>query len=121
MNCVLSIRNWAKTFDKSRCFFSDNYIIACMFAQVEDRSTMLRSVSNDVVSAKTDLINVTPQQVDCIGTVIKCKPLLDWLKGNIRGNSFYPVCFFPFICVLRLPSSTGVYYTLPRSLKQGTC
>lgn len=70
-----------------------------MSFQVEDKRSQLRTITDDVVSAKKHLITVTPDRVDSIGILTKCTPLIDWLKENTKGN-VSGRCFLIFLLQL---------------------
>jgi len=54
--------------------------------QVEDKRDPLRSITDDVVSAKQHLVSVTPDKVESLRVLTKCTALIDWLRENIKGN-----------------------------------
>ncbi|KAI0241298.1 E3 ubiquitin-protein ligase [Lamellibrachia satsuma] len=68
-------------------------VLEAIVSAVEDKSRPLSSITDDVVSAKTLLRDVTEEKVECIRNLTKCKPLIDWLQENIHVTGYAPFIY----------------------------
>ena len=69
---------------------------------------MLSAITDDLIKTGEQVKDVDQQKVNCLEAFVKCKPLVDWLKTELKGNTYVCGCILLYMpkglcaCILHM-------------------
>lgn len=83
---TIANRDLSNLFTDEHTFLVQTWCSRFLCIQGKDKSKTLSDVTPDMIKTGEKLRGIDDKKIECLQTFVKCKPLIQWLKEELKGK-----------------------------------